>query len=398
MPDRLRMGLVGCGPAASRVILPPLISPPVRGVIDLVAVCDLDAARARETAQRFGVATYYTDHQTMLAAADLDMVGVATPIPAHFPIALDAINAGKHTYVQKTMTVSVDEATHLIEAAKAKGVKLLASPDTHLAPGGPFCQRIVDAITRHLESGDLGQLAWGRVSMHMRHEHEMERGTEGYQSIDPSWYYKAGGDPLRDLAAYALHPLTWILGPAKKVTAVSGILLPDREWKDKRIRVKIDDCTTCIVEFAGGVQITINASFIKGSPVSPRMELIGSRGAIIVGGRGAHGDVEHWVQTEEQLTYGFGHNLKEALPFDETEYPPGVHILSDILHLAECIREDKQLLVSAEHARHVIEIIEESYQAARTGRAQPLTTHFDRLSGKTMCRPDGSSQRVGSII
>jgi predicted dehydrogenase len=380
MPDRLRMGLVGCGLAASREILPPLTSPMAREVIDLVAVCDLDATRARETTQRFGVAAYYTDHQAMLATADLDMVGVATPIPTHFPIALDAINAGKHTYVQKTMTVSVDEATRLIEVAKTKGVKLVASPGTHLAPAGPFCQRIVEAIARYLKSGHAGKLAWGRVSMHMRHEHEMERGAEGYQSIDPSWYYTVGGGPLRDLTVYAMHPLTWILGPAQRVTAVSGILLPDREWKGKKIPVEMDDCTTYIVEFADGVQITFNTSFIKGSPVSPSMELVGSHGAIIVGGRGAQGAVELWVQNQNQLTYGFGHDLTEALPFDETEYPPGSHILSDILHLAECIRGDRQPLVSAEHARHVIEIIEKTYVAARTGLTQPLTSRFDRPS------------------
>jgi predicted dehydrogenase len=274
------------------------------------------------------------------------------------------------------MTVSVDEATRLIEAARAKDVKLVASPGAHLSPAGPFCRRIVEAITRHLNSGDVGQLAWGRVSMHIRHEHEMERGTEGYQRIDPSWYYTPGGGPLRDLTVYAMHPLTWILGPAKRVTAVSGILLPNREWQGKKIPVAMDDCTSYVVEFAGGVQITFNTSFIKGSPVSPLLELVGSQGAIVIGGRGAQGAVELWVQNRDQLTYGFGHDLKEALPFDETEYPPGTHILSDILHLAECIREDKQPLVSAEHARHVIEIIEKAYLAARTGTTQQLATSF----------------------
>jgi predicted dehydrogenase len=314
----------------------------------------------------------------MLAETELDIVGVATPIPSHFPIALDAINAAKHTYVQKTMTVTVDEATRLIEAARARGVKLVASPGTHLSPTNPFGKRIVDAIIRYLTAGAVGRLAWGRVSMHMRHEHEMERGTEGYQSIDPSWYYKPGGGPLRDLTVYAMHPLTWILGPARRVTAVSGILLPDREWKGRRILIEMDDCTTYILEFSDGVQITFNTSFIKGSPVSPLMELVGSRGAIVVGGRGAQGDVELWVQNDTQLTYGFGHDLKEVVPFDETKYLPGTHILTDILHLVDCIREDKEPLVSAEHARHVIEIIEKTYEAGRSGITQQLYTTFKR--------------------
>ncbi|MFQ5340495.1 MAG: Gfo/Idh/MocA family protein [Anaerolineae bacterium] len=378
MSDKLRMGLIGCGIAAIREVLPPLVSPMGSKVIDLAAVCDLVEDRARETAVRFGAQAYYTDYKQMLAKADLDIVGIITPIPSHFPIALDAINAGKHTYVQKTMTVTVDEATRLIDAAKAQGVKLVASPGTHLSLSGTFCERVVDAIIQCLESGDVGKLAWGRVTVHMRHEHEMERGTEGVQSVDPSWYYKPGSGPLRDLAVYPMHALTWVLGPAKRVTAVSNILLPGREWKGKKIHVEMDDCTTHIVEFADDVQITFNTSFIKGSPVSPILELVGDKGVIVIGGRGAQGAVELWVQNEEQMTYGFGHDLKEVLPFDETKHLPGEHILTDILHLAECIQEDKTPIVSAEHARHVIEIIEKTYEAAHTGVTQHLTTSFER--------------------
>lgn len=376
MSDRLRMGLIGCGIAAQREVLPPLVSPMGSEVIELTAVCDLVEDRARETAVRFEAQAYYTDYKQMLAEEELDMVGIITSIPSHFPIAMKAINAGKHTYVQKTMTVTVDEATRLIDAAKAKGVKLVASPGTHLSPSGTFCKRTVAAMIKYLESGDVGKLAWGRVSVHMRHEHEVKRGTEGFQSIDPSWYYQPGAGPLRDLTVYPMHALTWILGPAKKVTAVSGILLPDREWKGKKIQVEMDDCTTYIVEFADGVHVTFNTSFIKGSPVSPLLELVGSKGAIVIGGRGVQGAVELWVQSEEQLTYGFDHDLKEVLPFDETEHLPGEHILTDILHLAECVREDKTPIVSAEHARHVIEIIEKTYQAAHTGVTQHLTTTF----------------------
>ncbi|HYN87683.1 MAG TPA: Gfo/Idh/MocA family oxidoreductase, partial [Ardenticatenaceae bacterium] len=281
MTRRLRMGLIGCGIAATREILPPLVSPAGQAAIELVAVCDLVEQRARETAAHFAVPAYYIDHRRMLAEAGLDVAGVVTPIPSHFPIAMDVVDAGKHVYVQKTMTVTVDEATRLVEAARTQGVKLVASPGTFLAPTGPFPRRIVEAIQGYLRSGDVGRLAWGRVTMHMRHEDELERGADGYQSVDPSWYYRAGGGPLRDLTVYAMHALTWILGPAQRVTALSGILLPDREWQGRKMVVEVDDCTSYIVEFAGGVQITFNTSFIKGSPVSPTLELIGSRGAIV---------------------------------------------------------------------------------------------------------------------
>lgn len=68
---------------------------------------------------------------------------------------------------------------------------------------------------------------------------------------------------------------------------------------------------------------------------------------------------------------------------DEMPYLEGVHktlpehhVYSDIMHLVDCIRNDKQPLVTAEHARHVIEIIEAGYRASETGQAVDLTTTF----------------------
>ncbi len=381
MSDRLAMGLVGCGLAAIREIIPPLLSERGRDAVDLVAVCDLDAARAEETARRFNIPAHFTDHRKMLANTDLDIVAVTTPIGSHYTIARDAIEAGKHTYIQKTMTVTVDEATALIDAAASSRVRVAASPATFLAPTGPYPKPFVDAVIRWIDSGALGTLAWGRVSTHLRHEDEL--GDDGLsREVDPSWYYRPSGGPLRDLAVYSLHPLTWILGRALSVTAVSGILLPERTWRGQTIRVETDDCISSIVEFVGGVQVAVNASFIKGNPSAPKLELVGSKGVITVGGRGALGAAELWVQMKTGSTYGLDHEVREVLPFDEREYQPGEHILADILDLAESVREDRAPRASAEHARHVIEIIEKTYVAANSGERQLLTTSFDRPGRK----------------
>jgi predicted dehydrogenase len=55
---------------------------------------------------------------------------------------------------------------------------------------------------------------------------------------------------------------------------------------------------------------------------------------------------------------------------------PERHVYSDIMHLVDCVLNDKEPAVSAEHARHIIEIIELGYRAAETGQTQHLTTTF----------------------
>src|SRR5438874_1142576 len=82
-----------------------------------------------------------------------------------------------------------------------------------------------------IEQGAIGKLSWAicGVAFGRYHESEEPERLEPHAGgpIDPSWYFrKPGGGPLYDMAAYALHGLTSVLGPARRVTALSGKVLP----------------------------------------------------------------------------------------------------------------------------------------------------------------------------
>src|SRR5258707_7786754 len=104
MHQPLKAALVGCGSVSQRGILPHLSQPDAREHVVLEAVVDAVAERAAATASRFNVPRSFTSVAEMLNGAEVDLVLVATPIPAHFDNALAAIQADKHVYVQKTMT------------------------------------------------------------------------------------------------------------------------------------------------------------------------------------------------------------------------------------------------------------------------------------------------------
>src|SRR5438552_784920 len=92
--SELKAGLVGCGSLSQRGILPHLSLPDAKERVQLAAVVDAVGERARQTAQRFDVPAHFTDVESMLAGADVDLVLVATPITAHFAPAMAAIQAG----------------------------------------------------------------------------------------------------------------------------------------------------------------------------------------------------------------------------------------------------------------------------------------------------------------
>ena len=109
--------MIGCGSLSLIGILPQLAEQDAKERIDLVAVCDVNETRARETAERFGIPDAYSDTQELIAREDIDFVLVITPIEFHYPLAMAALRSGKHVYVQKTMATTYAEAREMVETA-----------------------------------------------------------------------------------------------------------------------------------------------------------------------------------------------------------------------------------------------------------------------------------------
>src|SRR6266545_1811866 len=113
----LRLAFIGCGGHASNLIRQTPLIPE----IDLVAVCDLDAERARLAARRFGALASYDDYQKMLDAERPDAVAVVGPPPMEVEIGADVLGQGYHVYVEKPIGRNSHEARPLVEAAWLRG-------------------------------------------------------------------------------------------------------------------------------------------------------------------------------------------------------------------------------------------------------------------------------------
>ncbi|MGP8060078.1 MAG: Gfo/Idh/MocA family protein [Acidimicrobiales bacterium] len=118
--ERVRLGVVGAGNIADLNVAGYLVHP----ACDVIALCDVNEAAAKDAADRWGVPKVYTDLAEMLADDDIDAVEVLTPTHLHHKHVLDALEAGKHVSVQKPVANSVDDAQEL-ERAAAKAQRTL---------------------------------------------------------------------------------------------------------------------------------------------------------------------------------------------------------------------------------------------------------------------------------
>jgi predicted dehydrogenase len=384
MGRTLRAGLIGCGSLSLIGILPQLAEPDAKERLELVAVCDVNAQRARETAERFGIPDAYADASELIARDDIDLVLIITPIEYHYPLAIEALRAGKHVYVQKTMATTYAEAREMVETARERGLTLVAAPGQMLAPA-------MQAMKQMVASGALGDVywAWGSTGG-WYHDEPTRRGEGALGAVDPTWYYRPAGGPLRDVTVYVLHSLTGVLGPAQRVTAMSGIRIAERHWRDKTIPVEVDDNSLLLLDFGG-------ATFgLSGGHASKTGQLLqwGAMGIYGSGGAIETLEIEPLSGHPTRLTItGRAGSPEEAglrrdadgayitttwLPYVDEIHAgiPEPHVYADIMHAVDCIELGRAPVVSGEHGAHVVEIIEKGYLAAQMGQTQELESRF----------------------
>lgn len=153
---KLKAALIGTG-AIAREHLGVLSE--MRNV-EVAGVCDISAARAEATAERFRVARWYTDYRKMLGDVRPDLVHITTPPTSHHAIALECLGAGLNVLCEKPITVEYAEFLELKDIAKRGGLMLMENQNLRFHSSVLRIRELVD-------SGELGEVADVQVQVHL---------------------------------------------------------------------------------------------------------------------------------------------------------------------------------------------------------------------------------------
>lgn len=135
----LRVALVGCGKAAENHVREIR---KIRGA-SLVAVCDVEPLMAEQLALRHAVPKHFADVDAMLEIARPDVLHVATPPQSHVTLAIKALDAGCHVFVEKPLALSHADALTLVRHAVVRNQKLTIGWGYHFDPIARVLRRIV---------------------------------------------------------------------------------------------------------------------------------------------------------------------------------------------------------------------------------------------------------------
>jgi len=266
MGKTLGAGIIGCGNISSAYLK---LIPLFKGIeVKAVADMNMDAAKAR--AAEFGV-----EAQTVkdLLRNDAIQIVVNLTVPAaHFQVSKQILEAGKHVYSEKPLTLSLKDAKALAALAKRKKLAVASAPDTFL--GGAHQQ-----ARKAIDDGMIGKVASGTA-------HIMGHGMEHWHP-NPDFFYKPGGGPILDMGPYYIMNLINLVGPVKRVAALSATprkqrLISSEPRKGENVSVTTPTTYHALLEFANGAIVTLSASWDVYAHHHPHMELYGTAGAMFV--------------------------------------------------------------------------------------------------------------------
>lgn len=120
--ERLRIGVIGCGGMATNH-MKALLKMKASDNVEIVTVSDVYANRL-EKAKTLTGAKGIKDYRKLLDQKDIDYVLIATPEHWHYQMSMDALDAGKHIYVEKPMTHTIEQASSLVDKVSKTNLKL----------------------------------------------------------------------------------------------------------------------------------------------------------------------------------------------------------------------------------------------------------------------------------
>ena len=203
----MNVAVVGCG-AISDIYLENMIHR--FDNLNVIACCANHPEHAKEKAEKYGILA--CTYKEILADPSIDMVVILTPAPTHEVLIRQALEAGKHVYTEKTMTLSAKTAKSLQELAVAKNLSLGSAPDTFL---GAALQTAGKAI----DDGLIGEV----TSFDICANRDLD-----YLAGLSQFLCMPGGGICYDYSVYHLTALISLLGPLDSVSAIVRNLAPER--------------------------------------------------------------------------------------------------------------------------------------------------------------------------
>ena len=290
----------------------------------------------------------------MLAGEPFDLMVTLTDMQEHEHLNRQAINAGKHVWSEKPMANTYASGKAILDKAKRNNLKFWGAPAVVNSPQFAFMNQII-------QDGKMGIIAGGHGQ---------------YGHTGPTWsafFYEKGGGSMPDLGVYNMATLSALLGPVKNVMAMTSIVNPERVVDDKgKIKVEAEDNAHLLLDHGKGIISHVMCGFNYFDPH----------------GHEAKGQKLHSIQIygskANMRMIGYDWETSGVMLDDSNDKEPQLYATKTggyewqmgATVVGESLVNPIEPKINAEHALHVLEIIEAARSSSRSGKRIPLQSTF----------------------
>jgi predicted dehydrogenase len=347
---KIKIAVIGCG-SVSTQYFPHISKSPF---VELVSACDIIPERAKAAAEKYNIPNHYPHIDQLLAGAKFDLMLTLTDMQEHGRLNKQALLAGRHVWSEKPMANTYKEGRELLDLAKSKGLRIWGAPAVVNSPQFAF-------MAKAIQEGKLGKVS-------AAHAH--------YGHLGPTWsafFYEKGGGSLPDLGVYNIASLTGLLGPAKSVVAMTSIVTPERQVDNKgKIKVEAEDNAMLLMDHGNGIISHVQCGFNYFDPYGhqgkgqdrPTISIWGTKGNMNLVGY-------DWAPFGVDMATVENENTVRYVP------DPGTYVWQQGASvISESLSTGVEPLINAEHALHVLEVIEATRLSQSTGKRIVLKSVF----------------------
>jgi predicted dehydrogenase len=350
---RVGVGVIGCGNISTQY----LTAMAGFDVLEIIGIADMKPEIAEVRAAKFGLRAMSVE--ALLADPRVEIILNLTIPRAHVEVGLKAIAAGKHVYGEKPLGINFAEGRKLIDAARARGLRIGSAPDTFLGGSHQQARQVIDA-------GTIGRVVGG-TAFFACPGHE-------YWHPDPAFYYDIGGGPVLDMGPYYITDLVNLLGPVARVQAQSLTPFAERPIRSEpklgqMMPVKVATHVTGTLIFASGALVTVTLSFDVPKHSHPPIELYGTEASLIVPDPNMFGGEVKVAKPRAEAW----EVIPTTLPYADANYRS-----LGLADMAHAIVANRPHRASGDLALHVLEVMEAFEVASKEGRIVDISTTVGR--------------------
>ena len=356
--EKMRVGVIGAG-AISDIYLKNMTTQ-FRDRLEVVCVAANHIEHAQKRAEQYGPGIRACTTEELLAAPDVDLAVVLTPVGAHAGLIRKALLAGKHVYTEKTIADSPEKAAELLRIADERGLWLGAAPDTFLGAALQTARKTID-------EGLLGEIHSFVISAN--------RDNSVLLSVFP-FLRQPGAGILYDYGVYYLTALVSLLGPIARVGGIIGKpypthinRIPQTPDFGKQMDTPNESQVSAVVQLRSGITGTFHIDADSNIRDEAYFAIYGTKGILYLTDANAFGGTLRFLPN----TTNFFETPQPVELWNFTPYRENARGVGPA-DLAEAVREGRRCRASKEMAFHVLEALTAILQGGETGEFQNLSS------------------------